>query len=233
MAKRKAPGAIRIRTKVDGVIFDDYGILTEVSLDGNNPPALLEKNIRAIREAPRPRALTALEKVHGLRAQMQQLISLAVMPDNATELPAGRWATISADLGDGPKTHVCRADRQAGIEEAAAVLWEVLMLGNPNEREAEVFWRGLNAGRLLERMQFVLPAEPDALKGKRAVNRAAEMRETRATDTETQRGKIEAAVQTHLDANPRNTLSHARKMAAADLDVSVRSVLRATKNLKK
>ncbi len=91
---------------------------------------------------------------------MRLKISTAVLPESAEKLPSC-WATITADLGDGMKTHLCAAHRTAGVEEAASILTaiDLFLLNNPSEREAGIFLNGIGVGRLLE-MIDVLPFEP-------------------------------------------------------------------------
>jgi hypothetical protein len=58
-------------------------------------------------------------------------------------------------------------------------------------------------------------------------------RTTRATKTAARYKDINDAVEKHRKANKKNTLTHARELAAEELKISPATVLRATKNLKK
>lgn len=143
-----------------------------------------------------------------------------------TDLPGtlDRANAIAVEL---LRQRVVKADN-----EAMQLLSLVAELRGVDESQHRLVMRGYLLGQLMERAA-VLAFEPVAAKGKRTVNRAATMRDKQAGIVQKRGKKIAAAVQAHLDANVKNTLSHARKLAAADLGVSPRSVLRATKNLKK
>ncbi len=148
--------------EAEAVLVTNHGIYSEVSIDAQHPEShnLVEKIRAAHNSRSDHRELPPLQLLTALRQRMRTIISLAVV-EEGSELPK-RWATITADLGDGVKTYLCSAERVAGVEEAASVLTEVdlLFLDHPSERESRLFLRGIDAGRLLEKMERLLPVEP-------------------------------------------------------------------------
>lgn len=177
MRKRKLPKPIT--TEADGMITRDPGIFTETMLDGNAPANVRDARIQEARAqlAAEPKyQRTALEQIEALRQRMSNTLSLyrtlfdrmaAVLADD--EPLTFAWATINADLGNGPEKFLAYAPRAAGVQRAADTLRmiEAFLCAEPTEPKAKIFLSGMGVGRLLTEME-VLPSEPDALQGKLA-----------------------------------------------------------------
>ncbi len=187
MTKRRktiAPYQIQLTPReTQAVVVKDHGIYSARSIDIQHPSArrVIAKLKAAYQECLSHRQLTATERISALRNQLRLIIRFAVVPDGA-ETPK-RWTTIEADIGDGPRGYVCFAERTAGIEPArdALDILDKFLESEPDERRAQVFLAGIEAGRLLEMRERVLPIEPLVVSGRRAkIERPQRMREAKA-----------------------------------------------------
>lgn len=194
MAKRTRatqPGVVKLTAReAEAVVIKNHGVYTERSIDGQHPAAgkVVAKLRTAYGEVLSHRQLTALERVTALQNRLRTIIRFAIVPDGA-DMPR-QWTTIRADIGEGSQGYACYGERTAGIREASEVLQLVddLLRADPSERDTRMFLAGIEAGRLLEKMERILPVEPLVVSGRKAkVERPRVMREARVIQAKQQR----------------------------------------------
>jgi hypothetical protein len=88
-----------------------------------------------------------------------------------------------------------------------------------------------NIGRITEKI-YVLPFEADVIHSRRSIRGLNKGRDEKKRQTNDRYADIRSKVQSALDANPKNTLNHARDLVAKEILVSFETVKRATAGMK-
>jgi hypothetical protein len=190
-----------------------------------------EKNVGALQEAKQDSSFGKLFGILTAKANSrEQLDAARMLAALSSQFNVSREVFL-LDLGDGEMAYSLPAHLPDEAHDALTV-WALVHIVRERFEAGALpgdMYAALQLGQMIERLK-VRPHEPDAQIGKKARSLPAEARRQKTAKAELRRGKIRAAVQKHLNANSKNSLTHARALAAKELKISEKTVLRATPN---
>ncbi len=231
MQIRRVPiGFGDVRLSFFGAITKDYGAYKEIRIDPSPFEEAFEKFDAAVLAGDfSTHKPTSLERLQAKRQFVRSLFVSRKWVVGDNDRRPSNWCMARLDLGDGLKKYVLHAQALESAGMLAAM--DQFLLTQPNEHDAATFLAALGAGR--GEIMGELPPDPDARLGKQARSRAAKARQRKAAKVEARHEMIVAAFQEHLNANNKNSRTHARRLAAEQLGISMRTVERTTKNLQR
>lgn len=216
------------------VTITDTGVYQDWAIDPSHPDATaFVERLRDHSAAQQPRTeRSSLQRLHALQTNLRATIVAATIPEGAAKLPK-RWATITADVGNGVQTYICAAPAEAAIEEAASLLCslDIFLADDPSERDAAIFLRGFDAGMTCE-ARNVRRWEQFTLAGKKCSGGGQRGGPHGAAITNEAHAELHADYQKRVDALMAGGLSYnaATNHVASDMVVSAKTVQRHTVN---